>query len=112
VIRATQALKKAECLTIKTDPPHRRRDGSYFRARTNLYGIKFPRKPWWDRRDISDTSTRSAVEPGPSGPMAVDNLTAVEPDSGPPDEPPGVAAWVLMGITQREWTAMMLGRRS
>jgi hypothetical protein len=56
ITRNVRALEDAGWLTVVRDPPRRLSDGTYTRARTNLYRLHTPRNPRSHRRDTPVTS--------------------------------------------------------
>lgn len=111
VIRATGWLEAAGYLAVVRDRAHCRADGTWRRARTNLYRIRFPdKRP--GRTDMTRVTRLSphAIQNGPSEPDSVDN----SPERAPPDPPDGDAEvvdrptrppWIAAGQTAAEWCA-------
>lgn len=65
VTRAVGELEALGALRVYRDPPHRLKNGTYTRARTNLYRLKWPPRACSHRGDMDGTSKplREAVEP-------------------------------------------------
>lgn len=131
VSRAVGELEAAALVDVCRDRPHARKDGSWTRARTNLYRLKWPprdpppaRKPRSLRCDMEVPSmTRSeSVDPGrrrhlaasPSSSRARQRLFEPDPDPSEDRRPPKPTAppWVAEGITRDEWIRRQQERRT
>lgn len=114
VTRAVAELELTGTLKVWRDTPHRRDDGTFTRARTNLYRLKWPPRavnalvaPRGHGMHVKAPSR--ALEPAgpPASPPPV--LFEAPPDTAeaPLDEPevPVAPTFVRLGLTYDEWRA-------
>ena len=112
VTRAVTELETIGAVRVWRDPPHRCDDGTYTRARTNLYRLKWPPrvpKPLVAPRGhgMHHKAATRALEP-PAPPVQPALLPPDEPEA-PMPEAPSAPPWLKLGITRDEWLARARG---